>query len=169
MTKQFYSVTATTLDTEFNKYTDSLVFSLGGRAVNRKGYAFKDCTKNTYILMQQASCISAYYSRKESIFLDWARESKPIEDGDYIFVDGQLFTVVINGDYSNAGRLELVEDGMSREEFVERLILTMAEKHGKEALITDFDRSIMNDAFINAVLDFNEMTMDEIVDQKLSA
>ena len=81
-------------------------------------YVFYASDSKKYYLMQQSSCISSHYSELDIWERERMQSMTPLKDGDFVRVsgesvlegdEGKLFKVVVQGNYSDAGFLEVVE------------------------------------------------------------
>lgn len=70
----------------------------------RTGYLFDGEEEGIYI-MQCSACLKAVYTDKDIEERARLNSMTPLRTGDIVELNGKQYTVKINGDYSDAGRL----------------------------------------------------------------
>ena len=75
----------------------------------RKGYIFFANDEQRILVMNGGACLKSHYTEEDYAESARLRAVTPIKTGDIVTVEGKQYTVKINGDYSNAGRLIPIE------------------------------------------------------------
>lgn len=102
-----------TLIERLDTFNDDALFTFQwtdrrGRIQSRTGYIFdaRDCRLQPGVfLMQKSACLKAHYTEADRALTQRLTTEVPVRDGDVVEFNGELFTVKINGDYSDAGML----------------------------------------------------------------
>lgn len=93
---------ANTLDQD-NTFTFAFKGFKGQERI-RTGYLFDGEEEGIYI-MQRGACLKAEYTEKDIKERKRLNTMKPLRTGDVVELGGKQYTVKINGDFSDAGRL----------------------------------------------------------------
>ena len=80
------------------------------RPTRGEGYLFRDDEDGQVYLMKASACLKDHYTAADRAHTDriYVTET-PVRDGDVVEVEGQRYRVRILGNYSDAGRLTLLE------------------------------------------------------------
>ena len=68
------------------------------------GYLF-DGEQEGIFIMQQSACIKSHYTQKDREESARLQAMTPLRTGDIVELEGKTYTVQINGNYSDAGKL----------------------------------------------------------------